>query len=122
MLDEIDKKEKWKPQEIIKPEDYNEDEKEEQAHSPRKVLNFLAGAMFSIFIGVYAGLRSREIFECVVYAFMFFAEALLAETVSKVLPTYNFKQSLHRFALLFCLTAMCSIISGILKRIFGPKY
>ena len=66
-LEEIDKKENWKPQEIVKPEDFNEDEKEEQAKSPRRVLNFLAGAVFSLFIGIYAGLRSREIFECVGY-------------------------------------------------------
>ena len=121
-LEDIDKKENWKPQEIVKPEDYKEDEKEEQARSPRKVLNFLAGAIFSLFIGVYGGLRSREIFECVVYGIMFFAEAILSETVSKVLPTYNLQQSLHKFALLFTLTGICSIISGVLKRLFGPNY
>ena len=122
MIEEIDKKENWKPQEIVKPEDFKEDEKEELARSPRKVLNFIAGAIVSIFIGVYGGLRSREIFECVVYGIMFFSEALLTETVSKVTPTYNWKQSMHNFALLFTLTGVCSIISGMLKRLFGPKY
>ena len=112
----------WKPEEYVKPEDFNQDEKDAQAHSPRKVLNFLAAAIFSVFIGVYAGLRSREIFESVVYCLMFAAEGILAEAVSKVLVSYNLQQAMHRFALLFALTAVCSIVSGILKRIFGPKY
>ena len=122
MSDVIEDNVSWKPEDIVKPEDFNQDEKEAQAHSPRKVLNFLAAAIFSLFIGVYAGLRSREIFECVVYCLMFASEAVLAEAVSRVLVSYNMQQALHRFALLFSLTATCSVVCGILKRIFGPKY
>ena len=84
--------------------------------------DFLAAAIFSLFIGVYAGLRSREIFEGVVYCLMFVSEAILAEAISKTLASYNMQQNLHRFALLFMLTALCSAVCGILKRIFGPKY
>lgn len=121
MIDDIDKEQKTKLKEI-KPEDFKQDEKEEAENSPRKVINFLFGTLISIIIGIYAGLKSRELFESVVYCAMFSSEAILCETISKNVITYSFKISLHRFALLFALTAVCCIICGILTRIFGPKY
>ncbi|EAX96904.1 hypothetical protein TVAG_272320 [Trichomonas vaginalis G3] len=121
MIEDHDKENKLELQDVT-PEEYKQDEKEENENSPRKMINFMFGTVFSFIVGIYAGLKSREIFECAVYCAMFASEAILCETVSKNVLKYSFKTALHRFALLFTITSLCSIVSGVLKRIFGPKY
>ena len=107
---------------IVLPVDvarYNEDEDEFNKNSPRRLFNFLTGAIISLFVGVFAGLRSREFLESVVYAFLFSGEGILCEAISKLVPTEALRVSIHRFAILFAETAACSVFTYITKRRLG---
>ena len=118
MIETFDKDINWKPQDLV-PEDFKHDEQEERKNSPRRVISFLIATVISIFVGVYSGLRSRELFESFVYTLMFLGEAGVCKIISKMLPTSSLQNSTHRFSLLFTLTAAFSISIGLSKSLIN---
>lgn len=118
---EFDKDSEWKPQNL-QTEDFEEEEDVNQK-SPRVLFNFIVSAIFSVIIGIYAGIRSRDIYEMCTFSFMFIGETALAEILSKALDFHErFHATAHKFAILFATSAVICVVVHLLSRIFGNYF
>lgn len=112
----------WKPRNL-QTQDYEEEEEELEKNSPRMIFNFAISAMFAIIIGIYAGIRSRDLYEMCTFSFMFIGETALAEVLSRALEFHQrFHVAAHKFAVLFGCSAVICIVVHILNRIFGKYF